>query len=211
MVEGNRFKRAATTEPSKDETPKGVLFTNKEVMIYSAQPPLLTINNDSVLLEKASSVTVDKRDIVRVSVNVPVGEVKYNLKFKFYWQSGYWYFLNLEVMGTDSKTYNLTSNRVISAAKRFSYHCGGTTRFSNDDSISIEFYNFQVQLDAINTKFDDAYDCVHFTTPAIWSGLFVSFMLLIVLTLGIAALGSIKTMDKFDNSKTKQLNITVSE
>lgn len=67
----------------------------------------------------------------------------------------------------------------------------------------------QVQPVTKDRRFGDAYNCVPFTTAPIWSGLFVTALLCLGLLVGLSALGSIKTMDKFDNSKTKQLTITV--
>lgn len=69
--------------------------------------------------------------------------------------------------------------------------------------------DLQVQPKARSGRFSDAYNCVPFTTVPIWSGLFVSALLGLGLALGLSALASIKTMDKFENSKSKQLTITV--
>lgn len=61
------------------------------------------------------------------------------------------------------------------------------------------------------TRFSDAYDCVGFMTAPIWSGIFVSAILLLVLTIGIIMILDIKTIS-FENSRSsKQLTFTVQE
>lgn len=71
---------------------------------------------------------------------------------------------------------------------------------------------FQIQLYETSppnsNKFDDAYDCVGFTTVPIWSGLFVTLILLLILTFGITMMLDIRTMDRFDDPKGKTITVT---
>lgn len=64
--------------------------------------------------------------------------------------------------------------------------------------------------DTIN-QFSDAYDCVGFTTIPIWSGLFVTLILSIIMTMGLTMIMDIKTMDRFDDPKGKTIIINASE
>lgn len=59
--------------------------------------------------------------------------------------------------------------------------------------------------------FNDAYDCVGFTTIPIWSGLFVTFILAVIMTMGLTMIMDIKTMDRFDDPKGKTIIINASE
>lgn len=59
--------------------------------------------------------------------------------------------------------------------------------------------------------FGDAYDCVGFTTAPIWSGLFVTFILVLIMTFGLTMMMEIKTMDRFDDPKGKTITVNVSE
>lgn len=59
--------------------------------------------------------------------------------------------------------------------------------------------------------FDDPYNCVGFTTIPIWSGLFVTFILLLIMTFGLTMMMDIKTMDRFDDAKGKTITINTSE
>lgn len=134
------------------------------------------------------------------------------LRFKFPWQSGYWSLFSVEFVGLDAKQYNLTLSSPITAPRYFSYHCAGEIVFRDtENGLELFLYDVQAQPDTRSHRFSNAYDCVPFTTAPIWSGIFTVFVLLAGLTVGLVAIGSIKTMDKFDNHKTKQLTITVWE
>jgi Vacuolar ATP synthase subunit S1 (ATP6S1) len=72
--------------------------------------------------------------------------------------------------------------------------------------------NIQVQplLKGV-TRFSKAYDCVGVLTAGIASGIFVTFILGIALTIAITAILDIKTPNKFENRSAKQLTFTVQE
>lgn len=78
---------------------------------------------------------------------------------------------------------------------------------------NFRLYFFQIQLffdksgNETNPKFSDAYDCVGFTSIPIWSGLFITAILLMILTFGITMMMDIRTMDKFDDPKGKTITI----
>lgn len=190
--------------------------TSEVAMIYSSRTPVLKINATSYNLGKAAVATVDDRgDKYRqLSVTIPTesGD-KVTLRFKFLWNSGYWYLNTINLLLMSTKTYTLTVDKEeISAAKSFSYHCSGNSVFREEENeIELMLFDIQAQPDSLKVRFNDAYDCVDFTTVPIWSGLFIVSLLLVALAIGLGALNSIKTMDKFDNSKTKQLTITTGE
>ncbi|KAK5644379.1 hypothetical protein RI129_005679 [Pyrocoelia pectoralis] len=194
-----------------------VLPTDKtvEAMIYSSKAPLLKINGNNIDLGDSTFSNMDIRDAyTRLVVTIPIVNGKISLRFRFDWLSSYWYFNFVEVDFVDAeiKQYNLTLNKEVMAPRRFSYHCGGSAIFiDNDNDVELHLFDVQAQPDAHNHRFSDAYNCVPFTTAPIWSGIFVTFLLGIGLVVGLSALNNIKTMDKFDNHKTKQLSITVWE
>lgn len=83
-----------------------------------------------------------------------------------------------------------------------------------DDTLSDYgfLFSFQVQPKLNGAKsFAPAIDCVGFMTTPIWSGLFVSFILLVVLAISLTAILDIKTPSRFENSRSKQLTFTVQE
>jgi V-type H+-transporting ATPase S1 subunit len=59
--------------------------------------------------------------------------------------------------------------------------------------------------------FGDAYNCELFFTPPIWSGLFVTSILALIMMWGLVMIMDIRTMDQFDDPKGKTITISVSE
>lgn len=45
----------------------------------------------------------------------------------------------------------------------------------------------------------------------IWSGLFITFLLVLILSFGISMMMNIKTMDRFDDPKGKTITISAAE
>lgn len=95
-----------------------------------------------------------------------------------------------------------------------SFGCG-LLRLSSG-SRYIEFENVQMQPkfhpDEDISKFSDAVnDCVGFFSPGIWGALFVVFILVSILTIGLTMIMDIKTMDRFDDPKGKTITINAQE
>lgn len=187
---------------------------NLYTLLYSSQPLLLQVNGTRYYLPNI------KPDLIivvnnRLNLIIPVSGVKFTLRFNFALQNGYWSLLFVRVEGTiipNSNNISLTTPINIGAPTRFSYHCTGETVLSDSSgSVSLTMYDLQLQIDAKKDKFDAASDCVNFTTVPIWSGIFVTALLGVGLIIALIAIMDIKTMDKFDNQKTKQLSITISE
>jgi len=217
MSTHNRIKRAVDNSTSEDTDytpPVGkVLYASEKGMLYSSKPLQLVINSTTFYLGKDVSTTEDTRNSYsRLIVKIPTSKRdNINLRFRFDWQAGYWTLSSVEYGAVDGKSITLTrKSPYVSVPRKFSYHCDGSTTFVNEENrVELTIYDMQVQPDSVKGKFSDAIDCVCLVTPPILSGLFVTFLLLIVLFLGLGMLDSIKTMDKFDNSKTKQLSINV--
>ncbi|XP_030764214.1 uncharacterized protein LOC115888588 [Sitophilus oryzae] len=222
-----RKKRAVGKSPENDRTkslttPKEAVIyigqnkkDNQYALLYSSKPLKLEINNTTKYLGNTdnSLITVDKR----FNIPIPLEEKgKVTLRFGISWISGYWYLQTVKVEmideSNDNFNYDLTTDENIMASADFSYHCNGRSVFSDEKSgTKLIIYDLQVQLDAKKKRFGDVNDCVPFTTAPIWSGLFVFTILGVGLIVALTAIMDIKTMDKFDNHKTKNLSITVME
>lgn len=183
-------------------------------LLYSSGPLLLKRNDGepNLLLGPTDNDLIIYDTRLNINV-IPVnGEGKVTLRFSFTWTNGYWYMKSVKITDTNTnKDYNLTTAEEVMASGQFSYHCNGVTIFSDGTGTELHIKDLQVQPDSKNGKFDDANDCVPFTTVPIWSGLFITAILGIGLIIAIIAIMDIKTMDRFDNHKTKNLVITVSE
>lgn len=190
------------------ETPILYATAEYEAMVYSSNLPSLKGHTLSADLGPASTVTIDRRgNIMRLLINIPMtNNTKLQLQLYFTWELDNWIVDSLQLQWTENK-FNMTPERPIRASRHFSYHCTGSTVFNTKEKdATLTFYDLQLQPDAFR-KFGPAYDCTTFMTAPIWSGLFVTSLLLIVLFIGFAALGDIKTMDKFDTNKQRALTI----
>jgi len=102
----------------------------------------------------------------------------------------------------------------VNAYQSKSFGCG-LLRLSSGSQY-IDFENVQMQPkfhpDEDVSKFSDAVnDCVGFFSPGIWGALFVVFILVSILTIGLTMIMDIKTMDRFDDPKGKTITINAQE
>lgn len=59
----------------------------------------------------------------------------------------------------------------------------------------------------VNEVFDDSFDCVTFFTIPIWMGIVVSLLFIVITNIGVYALFSVRTMDRFDDPKGKTITV----
>lgn len=127
--------------------------------------------------------------------------------------AGYWYFNNIEYE-TNSSTGTLTSDSAIYFPFNFSYHCSPNSIFYNNATY-VNLTGIQVQIDptATNTtvNFSDGFDCVGFMSVPIWSGIFVTAILGLLLIWALTMILDIRTMDRFDDPKGKTITIAGAE
>jgi len=134
----------------------------------------------------------------------------------------YWTISNLALSADGSaggqsfqfKDVPLISSMDTSAPRGRSFHC---TRFGPWVGVSdkignftpaVEFTSFQMEaFMKDNSKFGPSYDCVGFFSIGIWSGIFVTIILLSILSWGITMVMSVKTMDRFDDPKSKPISV----
>ncbi|XP_017779714.1 PREDICTED: V-type proton ATPase subunit S1 [Nicrophorus vespilloides] len=139
---------------------------------------------------------------VTMTTNLTIPE----LRFTIYNQSyGYWHFIELQY---NNEFYKI--NKTF-APMKFSYHCHNYSISMKD--MRIDFLGLQMQFGPTKnvSRFSDSYDCIGFTSAPIWSGLFISFILVLILTAGLVMMMDIKTMDRFDDPKGKTIIVNASE
>ncbi|RZC43100.1 uncharacterized protein BDFB_008836 [Asbolus verrucosus] len=161
---------------------------------------------------KTSSVFADGR--ITMYLNDDGLYVNKTTNFKFSISNGYWYINSITVQESEEPIDLKISD--MYAPVRFSYHCGDLKLSHSQGSQILSLPGFQIQLfendtHAHNITFGDAYDCVGFTSVPIWSSLFVTAILLIIITLGLTMMMDIRTMDRFDDAKGKTITINASE
>lgn len=123
---------------------------------------------------------------------------------------GYWSVTNF----TWNNDEILFSTIPISAADNFSFHCTPEIVLANRLNtffITWEGLQLQPKFDSVKGQlmktFSEANDCVGFVSPVILSGLFVTFMLLFILFIGIGCIMDIKPVARFDNPKGKTITV----
>lgn len=162
-----------------------------------------------------TTVTADKSAVGDGRVDVTFVSEGYKLVLHLFESAGSWSVTNVSV--NDRPAVTRTD---ISAPNSFSFKCSSALFFhlSADagkewSSISIRGLQIEARFGDGErlTKFKPAVECVGFTSPAIWTGLFVSFLLLLILTIGITFILDIRSMDRFDDPKGKTITVIASE
>lgn len=111
---------------------------------------------------------------------------------------------------TTGKNGVLLAKRDISFPFNFSYHCSLNITFANGP-VRLNITDLQVQIDHKNGSFSDAYDCVGFTSIPIWTGIFVTAILALIMIWALTMIMDIRTMDRFDDPKGKTITISSAE
>uniref|UniRef100_V5GYH4 V-type proton ATPase n=1 Tax=Anoplophora glabripennis TaxID=217634 RepID=V5GYH4_ANOGL len=191
-------------------TENGTYYKSNYSILYYTDVSY-NLNNDASNTEVSLDFTdaLQNTDIVLTGTS---SVLQVEMEFSTNTSDGYWVLRNVTVTYNNTD-YNLNSSLSdIYAPTTFSYHCGDQSFSTENNNFKLYFGSFQVQLffdgtSANETKFSDAYDCVGFTSVPIWSGIFVSAILLLIMTLGITMMMDIRTMDRFDDAKGKTITI----
>ncbi|EFN87074.1 Vacuolar ATP synthase subunit S1, partial [Harpegnathos saltator] len=132
------------------------------------------------------------------------------LEFFFSVKSMGYYMLKKVHYETSSTSDFLETKLDIYFPYNFSYHCSQNVVFIND-MVYLNITNIQVQIDSKDATFNDAYDCVGFTSIPIWTGIFVTAILASIMTWALIMIMDIRTMDRFDDPKGKTITISAAE
>ncbi|XP_073816797.1 vhaAC45-related protein [Musca autumnalis] len=212
---------STTASPGPEEYEDNYIYVangRKAVLNVNAAPEL-TINQTKLLLkEHTKEITFDdqrSKHYGRLSVIFKVDDEKVTLRFNFSVKYGTWAMKAVEVRYKEYETVLQVVGRqydIPSAPLKFSYRCSARhLQFTNgNDTLVLKDYQVQPWLDGAE-RFGDVYDCIGFTTAPIWAGVLVSLFLVGILSIGILALMDIKTPNRFESSRSKQLTFTVQE
>lgn len=101
------------------------------------------------------------------------------------------------------------NTETVGAPLGFSYSCGNLVLKPKNTSYAVKIFvdGFQIQPYEIKHVFSDSFDCVPYFTIPIWMGAFVSILFIVILNIGIYALFSVHTMDRFDDPKGKTISV----
>ncbi|XP_026850787.1 uncharacterized protein LOC6594741 isoform X2 [Drosophila persimilis] len=215
-------KKTAEGPPADvaEETEASFIYVaegNKAVLSLNG-PPELRLTNETLRLEEhIKQITFDDQHAKgygRLSITFMHSGEKCTLRFKFSLARGTWILRNVEVEYRELKSVLLARGddyTLPSAPLGFSYRCSANDlSFNNPNKNetlqSLIVSDFQVQPWLNGRKeFGEVYDCVGFISAPILSGLFVVTLLLGILGLGISAMLSMHTPNRFESSRSKQL------
>lgn len=147
-------------------------------------------------------------------------DVKIKTKFNFTKSFGYYTLTNLTFTDTNhTNEIPLTTRTKLYVQRNFSYFCEEDLLFKWSmknqkgdiiDSVTFKFTDIQLQFDA-KGAFGESLNCIGFTTIPIWTGIFVTFILALILIWGLTMIVDIRTMDRFDDPKGKTITISAQE
>lgn len=213
-VHARRSRSLLATDPTSTTNQ---LFLNDTIFYYTSGDALVTLDTISEYIAITYSANDDNGTITLSGTGRSQNTTELTVDFQFIRSaSGYWFLQETAVVFGNVNFAQIT-NATIYAPLSFSYACGNQTFRNSSSSFSIMFPQFQAQplfrITNLNQqgKFDDPYNCVGFTTIPIWSGLFVTFIFMLIMTFGLTMMMDIKTMDRFDDAKGKTITINTSE
>ncbi|CAK9824647.1 V-type proton ATPase subunit S1 [Anthophora retusa] len=218
-----RVKRDA----SGNDASKHFIVSSNRVLLYSSQPLSLKMGEKEIQLPLKPTVNDESgtkksaTNLILLFNGTDANILKHKLVFMFEVKTAGYYTLKTAnysyytSKNTSDNEQSLTTNVDIVFPFDFSYHCSQNVIFKKGSTV-LNITDLQVQLDAKqivnNTKtFNDAYDCVGFTTIPIWTGIFVTAILALIMIWGLAMIIDIRTMDRFDDPKGKTITISAQE
>ena len=146
------------------------------------------------------------------TVNVN-GLQKISLTAQFEIAHGYFNFIGFKYADDNTtESIFLRSRRQIVYPFNTSYHCQQDNYFTyknKEKQITVKIQNLQIQMDT--WKFGEVYDCVGFMSIPIWTGIFVTAILALIMIWGLIMIMDIRTMDRFDDPKGKTITISAQE
>ncbi|KOC63704.1 V-type proton ATPase subunit S1 [Habropoda laboriosa] len=223
-----RSERIKRDTPGKDASKHFIVSSNR-VLLYSSQPLSLKIEGKDEIQLPLKLTASDEPGTKKSSANLillfngtDANILKHKLVFMFEVKTAGYYTLKTinysyyTSKNTPDNEQSLTTNIDIVFPFKFSYHCSQNVMFKKGSTV-LKIADLQVQLDAqqnINNStkaFSDAYDCVGFTTIPIWTGIFVTAILALIMIWGLAMIIDIRTMDRFDDPKGKAITVSAQE
>lgn len=189
----SRKARDVTTPAANDAT----VYSDAISMVYLKG--LMVRNKKGTDTPVSVTVTATKVSNNEIKVDF-TGQNSVSLVFQL--DEGEYVILNQSKSKAFDKPIDLQSE--VAWPQEFSFACVSSLYMKNPDknaeNVGLYFHNLQIQLNFTNdggakfSKFGDSYDCVGFTSPAIWSGLFITFLLLGIVSTGITYIMDIRTV-----------------
>ncbi|KAK9294559.1 hypothetical protein QLX08_010866 [Tetragonisca angustula] len=210
------YRRSERIKRETNNTTESFIVASERVLFYASKPLLLKLANNTEIELPLDPRVSDDSGPLSCKLSMKFTSTPISLIFMFEVETPGYYTLktvNYQFSDTTVNEQNLTTNTTIVFPFNFSYHCSQNIIFENS-STALSITNLQVQLYtrlAKDPKFNDAYDCIGFTTIPIWAGIFVTAILASIMIWALTMIIDIRTMDRFDDPKGKTITISAQE
>lgn len=156
---------------------------------------------------KKANVTGDLWDVVEVDIKG--GTPAIDVKLEISQSAMHW---KLSKVTYDSKEYPMID---VGANWPLSYACNEISVFHYNNPAVLIFTGFQIEPNFIKDhkilSYGYANNCTGFFSAVIWGALFVIFLLIGILAIGLSFIMDINTMDRFDDPKGKTITINAAD
>lgn len=199
-------KAGEETSARQDPVPIVEHFINvdQKVLVYWHSFAHTDSNNEWIELDITDiSVVNETSSHYELKALTSTGDILFNIEAKL----GGWDVENFRYANNEYRSEKITVNN------GFSYHCGPGVKFSSKVAEHrLIWRGLQLEprwnITGNFESFSQSWDCVGFVSPAIWAGLFVTLILIAILSCGLSWVFDIKTMDRFDDPKGKTIIVT---
>lgn len=210
----SRKVRQVTVENSTEAVvaQRVIQDTDKKTMLFALNGLRVVIDKTPTVYDiNTLKMTVSDVTTTQMSLNFITGAIQFDMVIVL--SGGTW-----EVVTATYSTDKVPLHPVhrIMAAGPASFACLELRLKAPKLKLELIFDNIQIQpnfetLTGEFNTFGRAWQCISFFSAGIWGGLFIAFLFLFILSIGITAIMSIKTMTKFDDPKGKQITINASD
>lgn len=185
-----------------DDSP---FYNLEHLLIYYRNITIVNEKNEETLFDNHRPVLTKHEEYWTIDMTDGTNKFAFNMTNA----SGRWW-----IDGAKWKNDAVSSKIIIAANEGFGFHCSPTIEFKQGKNIVLRWRHLQIQPNFGTEKmtvFGDSFDCVGFTSPGIWAGLFITFIMIFILTIGMCWMLDIRTMDRFDDPKGKTITVNVNE
>lgn len=208
-----KARQVTVVNATVDVIPQRVIQdTDKKSMLFALNGLRVVIDKTPTVYDiNTLNMSVTDVTTTQMGVSFITGAVQFDMVIVL--SAGTW-----EVVNAFYSTDKVPLHPVhrIMAAGPASFACLELKLKAPSLKLELIFDNIQMQpnfetLTGEFSVFGRAWQCISFFSAGIWGGLFIAFLFLFILSIGITAIMSIKTMTKFDDPKGKQITINASD
>lgn len=210
-----REAQAPEQQVNQPKAAEGKVLSSPNLLVYYTEVNDIKKSGEKVVVTNVTltGITVKTASDSNLVIQL-TSDSNFNLEILVNNALSYWFVKNVTLNGREAR-----GKESILAPANSSFKCSPALRYrvvntTDEQKFVIKGLQIQPRFGSQTTnlnRFSDAVDCVGFTSVGIWAGLFVTFLLLFIMSIGITWIMDIRTMDRFDDPKGKTITINVNE